>query len=152
MPEVERRNRLTVTAGAEEPRAPGRDFDAGAGVLDFPGAVEVPRPAADPRELRDLIPARAPGRALDDWGRSERMFSLLDPLLDFYYRYWFRVEQQGVEHVPSEGGALLVSNHSGALPPDAPMIIRPLGTSTRARGRSTCWASTGSRATRWWGC
>jgi 1-acyl-sn-glycerol-3-phosphate acyltransferase len=46
------------------------------------------------------------------------MFSLLDPLLDFYYRYWFRVEQQGVEHVPSEGGALLVSNHSGALPPD----------------------------------
>jgi 1-acyl-sn-glycerol-3-phosphate acyltransferase len=126
VPESERRDRLTVTAGAEEPRAPGRDFDAGARVLDFPGAVEVPPPAADPRALRDLIPAREPDRALDDWGRSERVFSLIEPVLDFYYRYWFRVEQQGVEHVPSEGGALLVSNHSGALPPDAPMIMQAI--------------------------
>jgi 1-acyl-sn-glycerol-3-phosphate acyltransferase len=124
--EAERRDRLTVTAGAEEPRAPGHDFDAGAGVLDFPGAVDVPPPAADPRALRDLIPAREPDRALDDWGRSGRVFSLVEPLLDFYYRYWFRVEQQGVEHVPSEGGALLVSNHSGALPPDAPMIMQAI--------------------------
>jgi 1-acyl-sn-glycerol-3-phosphate acyltransferase len=124
--EAERRDRLTVTAGAEEPRAPGHDFGAGAGVLDFPGAVDVPPPAADPRALRDLIPAREPDRALDDWGRSERVFSLVEPLLDFYYRYWFRVEQQGVEHVPSEGGALLVSNHSGALPPDAPMIMQAI--------------------------
>jgi 1-acyl-sn-glycerol-3-phosphate acyltransferase len=126
VPEADRRDRLTVTAGAEEPRAPGHDFDAGAGVLDFPGAVDVPPPAADPRALRDLIPAREPDRALDDWGRSERVFSLVEPLLDFYYRYWFRVEQQGVEHVPSEGGALLVSNHSGALPPDAPMIMQAI--------------------------
>jgi 1-acyl-sn-glycerol-3-phosphate acyltransferase len=126
VPEAERRDRLTVTAGAEAPRAPGRDFDAGPGVLHFPGAVDVPPPAADPRALRDLIPAREPDRALDDWGRSERVFSLVEPLLDFYYRYWFRVEQQGVEHVPSEGGALLVSNHSGALPPDAPMIMQAI--------------------------
>jgi 1-acyl-sn-glycerol-3-phosphate acyltransferase len=126
VPEAERRDRLTVTAGAEAPRAPGRDFDAGPGVLHFPGAVDVPPPAADPRALRDLIPAREPDRALDDWGRSERVFSLVEPLLDFYYRYWFRVEQQGGEHVPSEGGALLVSNHSGALPPDAPMIMQAI--------------------------
>ncbi|HWH44932.1 MAG TPA: lysophospholipid acyltransferase family protein, partial [Thermoleophilaceae bacterium] len=43
-----------------------------------------------------------------------------------YYRYWFRVEQQGVERVPSSGGALLVANHSGALPPDAPMIMQAI--------------------------
>jgi 1-acyl-sn-glycerol-3-phosphate acyltransferase len=29
---------------------------------------------------------------------------------------------EGIENVPSNGGALLVSNHSGALPPDAYMI------------------------------
>jgi 1-acyl-sn-glycerol-3-phosphate acyltransferase len=51
---------------------------------------------------------------------------LADPVLDFYYRYWFRVEQDGVENVPAAGGALLVSNHSGALPPDAPMIMQAL--------------------------
>ena len=73
-----------------------------------------------------MIPAPEAGRELDDWGRSERVFSLMEPLLNFYYRYWFRVEQEGVENVPAEGGALLVSNHSGALPPDAPMIMQAI--------------------------
>jgi 1-acyl-sn-glycerol-3-phosphate acyltransferase len=80
----------------------------------------------DPRALRELIPQTDTSREVDDWGRSERVFQLMEPLLNFYYRYWFRVEQQGIENVPSEGGALLVANHSGALPPDAPMIIQAL--------------------------
>ena len=70
---------------------------------------------------------------MDDWGRSERVFSLMEPLLDFYYRYWFRVEVEGIENVPSDGGALLVSNHSGALPPDAPMIMQALRNEHPAR-------------------
>jgi 1-acyl-sn-glycerol-3-phosphate acyltransferase len=80
----------------------------------------------DPRALRALIPAADPSREVDDWGRSERVFGLMEPLLDFYYRYWFRVDAQGVENVPASGGALLVSNHSGALPPDAPMIMQSI--------------------------
>ena len=43
-------------------------------------------------------------------------------LIEFFYRLWFRCEVEGIENVPAEGGALLVSNHSGALPPDAAMI------------------------------
>ena len=35
------------------------------------------------------------------------------------YRHWFRVEWEGLEHIPREGGALLVANHAGAIPPDA---------------------------------
>jgi 1-acyl-sn-glycerol-3-phosphate acyltransferase len=31
---------------------------------------------------------------------------------------WFRVEVRGVENIPAEGGALVVSNHSGTLPVD----------------------------------
>jgi 1-acyl-sn-glycerol-3-phosphate acyltransferase len=97
--------------------------------------VDGAEPAAEPdlRLLRDLIPAADPGREVDDWGRSERVFSLMEPLLDFYYRYWFRVEVEGIENVPSEGGALLVSNHSGALPPDAPMIMQALRNEHPAR-------------------
>ncbi|MDQ2622754.1 MAG: acyltransferase family protein, partial [Actinomycetota bacterium] len=76
--------------------------------------------------LRDLLPAAEDGRALDDWGRSEKMVSALEPLLNFYYRYWFRVEVEGIENVPADRGALLVSNHSGALPPDAPMIMQAI--------------------------
>jgi 1-acyl-sn-glycerol-3-phosphate acyltransferase len=115
--------RLTVEAGAEEPRAPSRAWDARDGALDLPR--ERPSGPA-PRELRGLIPPPESGRQIDDWGRSERAFSLLEPVLDFYYRYWFRVEVDGIENVPAEGGALLVSNHSGALPPDAPMIMQAI--------------------------
>jgi 1-acyl-sn-glycerol-3-phosphate acyltransferase len=103
-------------------------YDARGGVLDLPPEPEPPAEAeqVDLRELRELVPAAEPGRQLDDWGRSERVFDAIQPALDFYYRYWFRVEVQGIEHVPAEDGALLVSNHSGALPPDAPMIMQAI--------------------------
>lgn len=89
--------------------------------------IETPEEAeAALEELRSLLPADEAGRSLDDWGRSERVMTLVEPILNFYYRYWFRVETSGIENVPSEGGALLVSNHAGALPPDAPMIMQAL--------------------------
>ena len=37
------------------------------------------------------------------------------------YRRYFRVEVRGIEHVPSEGGALVVANHSGTIPLDSIM-------------------------------
>jgi 1-acyl-sn-glycerol-3-phosphate acyltransferase len=64
-----------------------------------------------------------PERQLTDWGRSERVDGFMDrTLVDFFYNYWFRADVEGIENVPATGGALLVSNHSGALPPDAAMI------------------------------
>ena len=72
---------------------------------------------------RELLPAIEPDRQLNDWGRSERIEGLMDrTLVEFFYRYWFRAEVEGIENVPAEGGALLVSNHAGALPPDAAII------------------------------
>jgi 1-acyl-sn-glycerol-3-phosphate acyltransferase len=51
---------------------------------------------------------------------------------------WFRIEVRGAENLPEEGGALVVSNHSGTVPIDALMtmftvhdetgrFLRPLG-------------------------
>jgi 1-acyl-sn-glycerol-3-phosphate acyltransferase len=116
---------LTVDAGSEEPRPSRPDWDVREGDLDLPRRPQ-PVPEPDPRELRRLIPAPDESRELDDWGRSQRVFDLMEPLLDFYYRYWFRVEVSEIGNVPGEGGALLVSNHSGALPPDAPMIMQAI--------------------------
>jgi 1-acyl-sn-glycerol-3-phosphate acyltransferase len=80
-----------------------------------------------PESRRDLLPAIEPERTLDDWGRSERVEGLFDStLVEFFYRYWFRGEVEGIENVPADGGALLVSNHSGALPPDAAMIAKAI--------------------------
>ena len=108
--------------------APDRSYLTRDDELGLPRPAPEDEAAATPHlsELRQLIPVRESGRELDDWGRSERVFDLMQPLLDFYYRYWFRVEATGVENVPSEGGALLTSNHSGALPPDAPMIMQAI--------------------------
>ncbi|MEA2445288.1 MAG: hypothetical protein QOJ12_2580, partial [Thermoleophilales bacterium] len=86
-------------------------------VVDDPGARRGQRepnlPARrDSDDRRRYLPALEPDRRLNDWGRSERIEGLLDrTLVDFYYRYWFRAEVEGIENVPSSGGALLVSNH-----------------------------------------
>lgn len=92
--------------------------------LDGPGA-----PSTDlaPADLRALLPGVEPERQVDDWGRSERIEGALDAtLVEFFYRLWFRCEVEGIEHVPDDGGALVVSNHSGALPPDAAMIAKAI--------------------------
>jgi 1-acyl-sn-glycerol-3-phosphate acyltransferase len=36
---------------------------------------------------------------------------------------WFRIEVRGIENIPSDGGALVVSNHSGTLPVDGLMTM-----------------------------
>lgn len=38
------------------------------------------------------------------------------------YEKYFRVEVKGIENIPSDGGALIVSNHSGTLPLDGLML------------------------------
>jgi 1-acyl-sn-glycerol-3-phosphate acyltransferase len=84
-------------------------------------------PAVRGEDLRGLLPGVEHERRIDDWGRSERVEGVLDrTLLEFFYRYWFRVEVEGIENVPAQGGGLLVSNHSGALPPDAAMIAKAI--------------------------
>ncbi len=76
-------------------------------------------------DLRDYLPAIEPDRQVTDWGRSERVEGLIDrTVVDFLYHLWFRCEVEGIENVPADGAALLVSNHSGALPPDAAMIVK----------------------------
>ena len=78
-------------------------------------------------ELKPHMPGVEPERRLTDWGRSERVEGAFDrTLVEFFYRYWFRAEVEGIENVPAAGGALLVSNHSGALPPDAVMIAKAI--------------------------
>ncbi|NYI05756.1 lysophospholipid acyltransferase family protein [Allostreptomyces psammosilenae] len=59
---------------------------------------------------------------VDDFGFDPDLNEhLLLPALRPLFRQYFRVEVQGVENIPAEGGALVVCNHSGALPLDALM-------------------------------
>lgn len=59
---------------------------------------------------------------IDDFGFDADLTDhLLLPLLRPLYEKYFRVEVRGIENVPSEGGALVVANHSGTVPLDSSM-------------------------------
>lgn len=51
---------------------------------------------------------------------TERFFmAALRPIA----QQWFRIEVRGVDNIPTEGGALVVSNHSGTVPVDGLMTM-----------------------------
>ena len=95
--------------------------------------ADVDLTATDFTVGRELVPLHRPEAAavpeaarrsdVDRWGRSEHLRALTRTLFDPIYKHWFRVEWEGFEHLPDEGGALLVANHAGAIPPDAPSIM-----------------------------
>ena len=80
--------------------------------------VRVPRPHSPGVEDLD-------GRLsdVDGWGRSEHMRRLIRTVYDPIYTHWFRAEWEGLDRIPTAGGALLVANHAGAIPSDAPVIM-----------------------------
>ncbi|MDP9094937.1 MAG: acyltransferase family protein [Actinomycetota bacterium] len=53
---------------------------------------------------------------VDEFGfDADLTANVLAPLLKPLYDRWFRVEVNGIENIPAEGGALLVANHAGGL-------------------------------------
>ena len=86
-------------------------------LVHLPRPTPLPQPLDDPR-LSDV----------DEWGRSEHMREIARRLYDPMYRYWFRAEWEGLEKIPTTGGALLVANHAGAIPSDAPAIMHGVET------------------------
>ena len=95
---------------------------AGASVSYLPVAAGRNEP-----EVEELVD-EARRSDVDEWGRSEHMRSIVRRLYDPMYRYWFRVEWEGLEKIPTEGGALLIANHAGAIPSDAPAIMHGIET------------------------
>jgi 1-acyl-sn-glycerol-3-phosphate acyltransferase len=60
---------------------------------------------------------------VDEFGFDKHLTdSVFLPVLRPLYRNWFRTEVSGTENIPTEGGALVVANHSGTIPLDAVML------------------------------
>ncbi|WP_243726637.1 lysophospholipid acyltransferase family protein [Actinocrispum wychmicini] len=60
--------------------------------------------------------------SVDEFGFDPQLTdNVLMPPLKVLYDKWFRVEARGTENLPADGGALVVSNHSGTLPVDSVM-------------------------------
>lgn len=59
---------------------------------------------------------------VDEFGLDPIYEESFFPVLDFLHRSYFRTEVRGQEHVPTSGRALIVANHSGAMPTDGLML------------------------------
>ena len=60
---------------------------------------------------------------VDDFGFDRELTeAALAPVARFLHERWWRIGWAGIDHVPSMGAALLVSNHAGTLPWDAIML------------------------------
>jgi 1-acyl-sn-glycerol-3-phosphate acyltransferase len=58
----------------------------------------------------------------DEFGRDRLFADTLRPFFEFLYGVWWRVEASGIDYIPAEGAALVVSNHTGVLPYDGAMV------------------------------
>lgn len=58
----------------------------------------------------------------EEFGRDPVFADTLRPFFEFLYGVWWRVETSGIEHIPAQGPALVVTNHSGVLPYDGAMV------------------------------
>lgn len=59
---------------------------------------------------------------VDEWGYDPDFVNIITPFMNFMYRAYWRVEVSGIENLPLQGRAMLVSNHSGQIPWDGTML------------------------------
>ena len=110
--------RETVAAATAFMRAVREGLDAG---LELPEAL-ARSTGVLPGSARGLV-RRLDGRnSEDEWGFDEDFARTIEPVFDFLYDRWWRVQTTGVQNVPSHGRALLAANHAGILPWDATMM------------------------------
>ena len=76
---------------------------------------------AELRARVELLIARY-GERDDPFGFDPEYIRYVLPIVAWVYHHYFRVQTYGIENIP-EGGALLISNHSGQIPIDGMMIV-----------------------------
>lgn len=114
---------MPAMAADDEDQGPRPTRTAEIVPLRLPPLADETEPEVEEEALHDPRPGD-----VDEWGRSEQVRAFVRKVYDPMYKHWFRAEWEGLEHVPREGGALLVSNHAGAIPSDAPVIMHGIET------------------------
>jgi 1-acyl-sn-glycerol-3-phosphate acyltransferase len=114
---LQRKAPMYALQAAGELAARLRDL-TGRDVIDMNRIMELIQFVYQQRELS----RRGPNFAVDDFGFDPQWTESFLMGFKMLYRDYWRVETTGVDHVPSTGRALLVSNHAGVLPWDGTMI------------------------------
>jgi len=90
------------------------------GIADW--LKKVPRPDDDLAGRTKALVVRENEYGFDPFGMSRDSLRNAVRISQFLYRYYFRAEAHGIEHVPPAGRMVIVSNHSGQLPWDGLVI------------------------------
>ena len=155
---VRRARRLTRRPA---PRLPGQDADIltlpaqsapDSVPATLPGSVATGRWERRLESAFDFVARRLQGGyRVDEYGFDADLTEhVVLPALRALYDSWFRVEVNGIDNIPAEGGALLVANHAGGLwPLDAAMtavavrVEHPRGRYLRMLGADLLFALPG---------
>lgn len=74
------------------------------------------------RDIVDRLAAIDREDDYDEFGLDQELLKRVKPIFDFLYYHYWRVRVTGIHHVPAQGPAIIVANHSGTLPYDGAMI------------------------------
>ncbi|MGH2742869.1 MAG: lysophospholipid acyltransferase family protein [Thermoleophilaceae bacterium] len=97
-------------------------LDAGAALPDALARAAAGLPPGAREQVRMGVRRLSGDYAEDEWGFDEEFMRAVEPLFEFLYDRWWRVQTTGVSHVPAQGRALLAANHAGIMPWDAAMM------------------------------
>jgi 1-acyl-sn-glycerol-3-phosphate acyltransferase len=86
-------------------------------------AIEAPTESAAADQERPVEERRVRDAMEDPFGLDPEIRRHVLPAFRFLHDHYWRVEVTGIQNVPESGAALVVSNHSGALPFDGAMLI-----------------------------
>lgn len=113
-------------ASAEQVAAVVREIDEHRRTTGAASAIEAPLNdlARHVAAVAGFLRQRMTGDySVDEFGFDPHFNNaIVQPLLRFFFKNWFRVEVSGIENIPSDGAALVVANHAGVLPFDGLML------------------------------
>ncbi len=132
-PEARKSDEIQSDNGSEETPVKTRRKAASA-----PSQIATRRPQQEKGRVLDAFLSLLPGQRprdyeqliemldhMDEFGKfSDREIesSVLEKLMMFLYKNYWRVETTGLENIPNKGRTLIVANHSGVIPFDGAMI------------------------------
>ncbi len=119
-----RATRQHGSASGDEVAAVVRKIDPRADDAETGEGREVPNGLAQRvAAVAEFLRQRLTGDyTVDEFGFDPHFSdAIVMPLLRTLFKYWFRVDVNGVENLPQTGAALVVANHAGVLPLDGLM-------------------------------
>jgi 1-acyl-sn-glycerol-3-phosphate acyltransferase len=92
------------------------------GLLDRLRQLKGPVPDDDIAGRAQALVVRGNEFGYDEFGLSRDSLRGVAKVARWLYRHYFRAQAHGIEHIPLEGRAIFVANHSGQLPFDGLVI------------------------------